>query len=328
MTDKLELKPEPDQEIEAGNNISDETLVEFIDSIKPAIAWFTGIGKVTLPRLALEMEHIFKGNFGSAKHFILKSYWAIQSELARDKNKKESIEKTDFPSRSDCLIKAASWGMPLGDNHGYFYLIPYDKTLTLDIRWQAYAEILVRTGQIAGRKDFTCWPVYKGDTVRIDRSDPLHDKLEFVQDPFAEKRGDDQFLGCVSTVSFKDGIYRVYTQPKEYFDKAKQKSKNLYVYDRGVKTDKLKEDAPWNNWYIRMCQKTMRRYVAGQIATGSPELEDMIAYENEAHFEGFEDNPLLPSRAGNARAKFEGKRGTWEQANKEAMAKIAEAKNE
>lgn len=37
-----------------------------------------------------------------------------------------------------------------------------------------------------------------------------------------------------------------------------------------------------------MCEKTMRRYVAGQIATASPELQDMIAYENEAHFEDFD----------------------------------------
>lgn len=322
MTQGLDLKPEPELEIDKGRSIKDETLLAFVDTIRPAIDWFTGFGQVTLPKLAYTMEHIFKGDFDKAKHFILTSYWAIDSELTKDPKKRASIEATKPASRTDCLIKAASWGMPLGENNGYFYLIPYSSTLTLDIRWQAYAEILVRTGQIEGRKDFTCWPVYRGDMVRIDRSDPLHDRLEFVQNPFDDKRVDEHFVGCVSTVLFKDGVYRVYTQPREYFDKAKQKSKNLYIYDNGKKTDKLKEDAPWVLWYVRMCEKTMRRYVAGQIATASPELQDMIAYENEAHFEDFEDSALVPTRPAGARAKFEAKRPSWAAASEKAMSEI------
>lgn len=235
------------------------------------ITWFCGkVGKAVF--VINELVEQF-GSIEQAGKWFVKSWWGIKNDLENlkrgdDSKNYDKIQETSIESRMECLLEAARRKLLIGSEYGYYYLIPYGKTLTLSITQHGIMELLIAHGIINHKKDFNVIDVFEGDDILIDRSNPRTDKFAHCnQTPF---KGN--FLGCLAVVNFPDKTTRVFTRSKSYFDEARKKSKC--------------PNGAWSAFYLNMCHKTIRKSVAPEIAANAPDVSAAIAYDNRTQYLG------------------------------------------
>lgn len=168
----------------------------------------------------------------------------FMTSLINTVNENYQLKKADPNSIVSSALVAAALDLPINQNLGYMYIVPYGKTATPQIGYKGYIQLAQRSGQY---KHLNAIPVYKGE---LKSWNPLTE--EVVYEPQQDRDTNEDPIGYLGYMELLNGFSKtVYWTRKQIDDHRKEFSKS------GGNGDKPK--GVWAAHYDAMALKTVLR---------------------------------------------------------------------
>lgn len=165
----------------------------------------------------------------------------------------------DYSTILSAAAKAAILRLPIAQELGYAYIVPYGKTATFVVGYKGLVQLAIRTAQYTA---INVADVFQGEKVREDR---ITGKLEIVGD-----RTGDEIVGYVGYFRLKNGFEKyLYMSHDDTMAHAKRYSK---AYQWGMSNNK--KDSPWFTHPHEMGRKTVLRRLLSKWGLFSIEMVD------------------------------------------------------
>jgi recombination protein RecT len=154
-----------------------------------------------------------------------------------------------------CGLKAAALNLPLENNLGYAYAIPYGEEATFQLGYKAFVQLAMRTGLFV---KLNVIEVKEGELLSWE---PLSELIEYKA---LDNRESIATIGFCAYFKLTNGFEKVIFRKKE----------ELLAHGKRFSKAYLKKDAPWQTDTDAMCRKTLLKELLSKWA---PLSADVIA---------------------------------------------------
>ena len=171
------------------------------------------------------------------------------------------LAKCDPKSLLNCGLKAASLNLPLDNNLGFAYAIPYGREAQFQAGYRAFVQLAQRTGQY---KRINVIEVHAGELVKWDS---FTEELELCLIEDVETREKQPVIGYAGMFELLNGYRKVSYWSKEKVTKhAKRFSK---TFTRG----------PWQTDFDAMAKKTVIKELLSKWGPLSTEMQEAVRFD-------------------------------------------------
>ena len=160
-----------------------------------------------------------------------------------------------------CGLKAASLNLPLDNNLGFAYAVPYGKEAQFQIGYKGLVQLGQRTGQY---KSMNVINVHQGELITWD---PFTEELELniVQDQGA--RANLPITGYAAVFTLLNGFKKVSYWPIER------------VEDHAERFSKAYKNGPWKTDFNAMARKTVLKDMLSHWGPLSTEMAEAVKFD-------------------------------------------------
>lgn len=178
----------------------------------------------------------------------------------------EKLEACDPMSVFNAALLAASMKLPINQNLGFAYIIPYGKQAQFQMGYKGYFQLALRSREY---KHINVGDVREGEYVRYDR---LKGEYVFDWENDIEKRNTLDIVGYFAYIELESGYNKiVYWTKSETKAHAKKYSK-AYAYD----LNNNKKASVWSLDFDAMAKKTLLKHAISKWGIMSIELGNAI----------------------------------------------------
>lgn len=171
------------------------------------------------------------------------------------------LAKCDPKSLLNCGLKAASLNLPLDNNLGFAYAIPYGREAQFQAGYRAFIQLAQRTGQY---KRINVIEVHAGELVKWDS---FTEELDLCLIEDVETREKQPVIGYAGMFELLNGYRKVSYWSKEKVTKhAKRFSK---TFTRG----------PWQTDFDAMAKKTVIKELLSKWGPLSTEMQEAVRFD-------------------------------------------------
>jgi len=171
------------------------------------------------------------------------------------------LSNVDPKSLLYCGLKAASLNLPLDNNLGFAYAIPYSGEAQFQIGYRGLIQLAQRTGQY---RKINVTDVREGE---LKKWDAFKEELELEMEPDLIKRDKLPVIGYAAMFELVNGYTKIVYWPREKVEKhGKRFSK---TYNRG----------PWQTDFDAMAKKTVLKDLLSKWGPLSTELQEAIKFD-------------------------------------------------
>lgn len=183
---------------------------------------------------------------------------SITSLVAANRN----FANVDANSVIGCAMVAATLDLPINQNFGFAYIIPYSGVAQFQMGYKGFIQLALRTGQYG---TINATEIFEGELIKQDRLTGL---TEF--DTNAKKS--DTIIGYAAYFKLNSGFEKsLYMSIEEVRKHGKRYSKSFN-----------KSDAPWQTQFDAMAKKTVLKRLLSGYGILSVEMQTAINYDQSA----------------------------------------------
>lgn len=202
------------------------------------------------------------------------------TSLVSMSNLTPGLSKCEPNSLMQCGLKATSLNLPLDNNLGFAYVIPYSNKAQFQMGYKGFIQLAQRTGQY---KTINVVPVKEGELKKWDSfNEEL--EIEMVEDSKREKL---PTIGYAAIFKLINGFEKkIYWSRAEVLTHAKRFSKTF-------------GNGPWQTDFDKMAMKTVLKDLISKYGPMSVELQEAIKFdqsiikqaEDGSEYPEYPDNP-------------------------------------
>lgn len=194
-------------------------------------------------------------------------------------NENQKLAECEPQSVLNAALTAASMDLPINQNLGFAYLIPYrNKTGTVcqfQMGYKGFIQLAQRSGYY---RTINAEVVKEGEIKSINR---LSGEIDFDWIDDSAKRADAKAIGVVAYFKLLNGFEKsFYMSVDEVMTHAKRYSKNFAKYGTGL----------WADDFEAMAKKTVLKLLLSKYGPLNTQLQDAIKFDQQVDGE-YEDNP-------------------------------------
>ncbi len=175
-------------------------------------------------------------------------------------NSSDQLKKCDHHSIMSACLKAATLDLPIDQNLGFAYVIPYGDKAQFQMGWKGFVQLAMRSGQV---KTINVTDVRESEIKNVDR---LSGQIEFEW--VEEGRDKLEVVGYVAYIElingFKKSFYMTVGELKAHASKYSQ------AYRRDGKVN------PWKDNLDAMASKTVVKLLLSKYAPMTIEMQTAI----------------------------------------------------
>ena len=210
-----------------------------------------------------------------------------------------SLKDSDPNSIISSAIVAATLDLPIDQNLGFAYIVPYNtkegKKAQFQMGYRGYIQLAMRTGQY---KTINAIEIYKGEIKRVNR---LTGEIEFNDDEDLIDR--DTVVGYMAYFKLLNGFEKTLYMTKEEMERHAKKYSQSY----GSSKDWVSKNSLWSTDFDGMAIKTVIKRLLSKYGILSVEMQNAITNDqavmnNEGNPE-YVDNEVKEEIAQNANKK-------------------------
>lgn len=210
-----------------------------------------------------------------------------------------SLKDSDPNSIISSAIVAATLDLPIDQNLGFAYIVPYNtkegKKAQFQMGYRGYIQLAMRTGQY---KTINAIEIYKGEIKRVNR---LTGEMEFNDDEDLIDR--DTVVGYMAYFKLLNGFEKTLYMTKEEMERHAKKYSQSY----GSSKDWVSKNSLWSTDFDGMAIKTVIKRLLSKYGILSVEMQNAITNDqavmnNEGNPE-YVDNEVKEEIAQNANKK-------------------------
>jgi recombination protein RecT len=161
----------------------------------------------------------------------------------------------------NCGLKAASMNLPLDNNLGFAYAVPYGDSATFQIGYKGLVQLAQRTGQY---KLINVVDVRVGE---LEKWDMFTEELRLVPIEDAEKREKQPVVGYAAMFELLNGYSK-----KVYWTRAR-------VEAHGKRFSKAFTSGPWKSDFDAMAKKTVLKDLLSKWGPLSTEMQQALKFD-------------------------------------------------
>jgi recombination protein RecT len=182
------------------------------------------------------------------------------TSLVSMSNLTPGLAKCEPNSLMQCGLKAASLNLPLDNNLGFAYAIPYGNKASFQMGWKGFVQLAQRTGQY---KTINVITVKEGELKKWDSFNGELE-IEIIEDVKREKL---PAIGYAAVFRLINGFEkRSYWTKTEVLAHAKRFSKTF-------------GNGPWQTDFDKMAMKTVLKDLISKYGPMSVELQEAIKFD-------------------------------------------------
>lgn len=184
-------------------------------------------------------------------------------------NANQTLQRADPIKVYNACLMSASLNLPVNNNLGYSYIIPYKDDVQLQIGWKGFVQLAQRSGQF---KTIVANPVYENELTGIN---PMTGEVEFEFK--IEKEG--AIVGYMAYFKLLNGFEKsLYMSVKELNTHAKKYSQ---TFKKGY--------GVWNDNFDAMAIKTVVKLLLNKYAPLSIDMQKAIKIDQKVD-DDYKDN--------------------------------------
>lgn len=195
------------------------------------------------------------------------------------------LKEADPNSIISSAIVAATLDLPIDQNLGFAYIVPYNtkegnsyvKKAQFQMGYRGYIQLAMRTGQY---KTINAIEIYKGEIKRVNR---LTGEIEFNEDEDLIDR--DTVVGYMAYFKLLNGFEKTLYMTKEEMEKHAKKYSQSY----GSSKDWVSKNSLWSTDFDGMAIKTVIKRLLSKYGILSVEMQNAIT--NDQAVMNNEGNP-------------------------------------
>jgi recombination protein RecT len=168
------------------------------------------------------------------------------------------LAKCDPKTLLQCGLKATSLNLPLDNNLGFAYAVPYGDKASFQIGYRGLVQLAQRTGQY---KTINVIDIRAGELVKFDM---FTEEIELSLIPDMEKREKQAVVGYAATFELVNGFKKVVYWTKER------------VTAHGKRFSKSFNSGPWKTDFDAMAKKTVLKDLLSKWGPMSIELTEAV----------------------------------------------------
>ena len=174
-----------------------------------------------------------------------------------------------------CGLKAASLNLPLDNNLGFAYAVPYGKVCQFQIGYRGFVQLAMRTGQY---KSMNVINIHQGELLSWD---PFTEELELEIMQDQEARAKLPTIGYAAVFTLLNGFKKVSYWPTER------------VEAHARKFSKAFNNGPWKSDYNAMARKTVLKDMLNHWGPASVEIAAAVKFDQSVikHDDGGNEYP-------------------------------------
>lgn len=173
-----------------------------------------------------------------------------------------AFESVDGNTVIGSALIAATLDLPINQNFGFAYIIPYGNSAQFQMGYKGYIQLAIRTGQY---ETINATEIYEGELVKFDR---LKGTYEFD----TEKKTSDKVIGYAAYFKLKTGFEKMlYLSTEQITMHAKRYSK---TYGKSSST--------WATQYDGMAKKTVLKLLLSKYGILSVQMQEAIKYDQSS----------------------------------------------
>ena len=174
-------------------------------------------------------------------------------------NESKALQNVDQMSVIQSAMIATSLNLPINQNLGFMWLVPYKGKAQAQLGYKGYIQLAIRTGQY---KSLNAVAVHEGE---LKSWNALTEEFDF--DP-ASKVSDD-VIGYAGFFKLTNGFSKTVYWTKEQMDEHKKRF------------SKAGKNSPWTTDYDAMAIKTVIRNLISKWGIMSTELQTALTHDSE-----------------------------------------------
>lgn len=160
-----------------------------------------------------------------------------------------------------CGMKAASLNLPLDNNLGFAYAVPYGKEAQFQIGYKGLVQLGQRTGQY---KSMNVINIYKGELISWD---PFTEILELEMNQDQLYRANLEVIGYAAVFILLNGFKKVSYWPIER------------VEAHAKRFSKAFKNGPWQSDFNAMARKTVLKEMLSKWGPLSTEMAEAVKFD-------------------------------------------------
>lgn len=163
-------------------------------------------------------------------------------------------------------IKAPALDLPINNNLGFAYIIPYGNKPQFQMGYKGFIQLAIRTGQY---KHLNADAVREGETIIVDK---IRGTMEITGEPTS-----DNVLGYFAYMELVNGFEKAVFWTKEK------------VTEHGRKFSKAFNSGPWKSDFDAMAKKTVLKSLISKYGPLSIEMTTALSSDN-SDFKGIDSH--------------------------------------
>ncbi|MFT8526107.1 MAG: recombinase RecT [Lentilactobacillus hilgardii] len=175
-------------------------------------------------------------------------------------NENYQLGKVDQMSVINSAMVAATLDLPINQNLGYMWLVPYKDKATPQIGYKGYIQLAQRTGKYKSMNAIT---VYEG---QLKSWNPLTEEADY--DPNGKIEGN-KVIGYIGYFKLLNGFEKTVYWTKEEIEAHRDRF------------SKAKSSGPWKTDFDAMALKTVLRSMLTKWGPMSTEMEEAVTKDEE-----------------------------------------------
>lgn len=207
---------------------------------------------------ALAIKQFFAGTDVAAKFRELLGNRSAQflTSIMQIVNSDDKFLMVKPASIYNCAVVAATMDLPLNNNLGFAYIIPYKDEATFQLGYRAYVQLAQRSGQF---KTISAAPIYEGQLIS-------ENPLTGYEFDFTRKKSD-KVIGYAAYFKLLNGFEKtLYMTVEELMEHAQKYSQVFKKWGTGL----------WKDDFPGMATKTVLKMVLSKFAPLSVEMQRAV----------------------------------------------------
>ena len=187
------------------------------------------------------------------------------TSLVSMSNLNAGLAEADPKTLLSCGLKAASMNLPLDNNLGFAYAIPYKNKGVSEAQFQLGYKGFVQLAQRSGQyRSINVIDVRKGELIKWD---PFTENLELMLIEDANKRDAQPVIGYAGVFELLNGFRKASYWSRDRVEKHK------------VRFSKTHNFGPWKSDFDAMAKKTVLKDLLSKWGPLSTELQEAIKFD-------------------------------------------------
>ena len=188
---------------------------------------------------------------------VQKNQGSFTTALMNIVNANNALANCEPNSIMNCALMAATLNLPIEQNLGCAYIIPYGNKAQFQMGYKGFIQLAIRSGEIKNLKPF---PVYQNQVVSLNPVTGY--EFDFNQKPNANEKP----VGYYAFFRLMNGAFFDDYMSREEVEKHAKKFSKSYGNKNGV----------WTEHFDAMAQKTVLKRLLSKYAPLSVEMQQAI----------------------------------------------------